>query len=996
MRKTVLSAAIILLAALSAKAQFYTQGSDPSCIKWYSTETPFYKIIYPRGADSLAHTYGRLLEQFRMPVGHSLGITPGDNPGSKMPVVLHTHNMYANGSVAWAPRRMDLFTIPEPYGSDPTPWEIQLVSHEPRHQAQMQYAYEKGFKIGMWLFGEGFSPVLWALYLDGPLGEGDAVAGETGLAAGTRARTADFLNYYRVAYDQGDFRTWNRWRLGSFKHYAPDYYTIGYMTVAGERVFGDNPMAIRKLFNYNHKAPWLIAPYNFKAGKNFRKYAESFNSIWQAEDTARAPFMPEERISRKEAFPVFYSSVTSLNGEVYALRNGYTHNKELVKYTGGKWEKVMPFASHTSALYPDNGRARFYWSETIPHPRWELDGKSIIRYYDARNQKVGDLTSKGRYYNPQPSEDGRLLAAAEYPVEGGSAVVLLSTLDGSVVSRFPAPAGVQATFPTWLDGEVYSLSVETGGCAVYKISADGAWTKIVDTMQAKVVDLASGNGCLEWISDASGVNEFYQYYPAEKRLVKVSNTRYGGKEFCLEGDYLYYTVTALDGEPVVRTPVSSLPLAEESVSAFHKYTVEDALTEQENAMGAVDYSAPVEFTEPVRYRKLLHPLKFHTWLPVYVNYDAIENASFDFSYDNVSAGLTAFFQNDLGTLSGSLGYALHPDPDRDKAWRNAFHAKLTYTGLFPVFEATLDIGDNAARRYRLGVYDIWGYTARATSGGLRDVPSVVASVKAYVPMSFSKGGLLYGFTPQLRYTVSNNFYNTIPALFKAPDGIFEGLTAHYSFVGFGDSGRTVLMQSVSASLRGYFMLPRARNRAYPKLGVGAEIGGSLRPGLTDLFTPSTYGYMYGYLPGLYQTHGLKLTGMIQQQKEGSFFVDGVLNSLPRGFQSSVASTIANANTSHWRVTADYAMPFTIGGDISLMPLFYIRNFVFTPHFDYTGFAEGNLWSAGFDFAMDMGYVILAALDAQIGVSISYLGGTWFGQSGQKKPWYIGPIFEMSF
>ena len=127
MRKTVLSAAILLLATLSVRAQFYTQGSDPSYIKWYSTETPFYKIIYPQGADSLAHTYGRLLEQFRGPVGHSLGITPGDNPGSKMPVVLHTHNVYSNGSVAWAPRRMDLFTIPEPYGSDPTPWEIQLV-----------------------------------------------------------------------------------------------------------------------------------------------------------------------------------------------------------------------------------------------------------------------------------------------------------------------------------------------------------------------------------------------------------------------------------------------------------------------------------------------------------------------------------------------------------------------------------------------------------------------------------------------------------------------------------------------------------------------------------------------------------------------------------------------------------------------------------------------------------------------------------------------------
>ena len=51
------------------------------------------------------------------------------------------------------------------------------------------------------------------------------------------------------------------------------------------------------------------------------------------------------------------------------------------------------------------------------------------------------------------------------------------------------------------------------------------------------------------------------------------------------------------------------------------------------------------------------------------------------------------------------------------------------------------------------------------------------------------------------------------------------------------------------------MLPRPHNRVYPKLGIGAEIGGYIRPGLMDIFKPITYGYVYGYLPGLYKTHG---------------------------------------------------------------------------------------------------------------------------------------------
>lgn len=996
MRKTALLAALILLAALSAKAQFYTNGSDPACLKWYSTETPNYKIIFPQGADSLARTYGRLLEQFREPTGHSIGITPGEGQRAKMPVVLHTHNVYSNGSVAWAPRRMDLYTIPEPFGADPAPWEIQLISHEPRHQAQLQYGYEKGFRIGTWLFGEGFNPVLWALYLDNSLGEGDAVAAETGLAEGTRARTADFLNYYRVAYDQGDFRTWNRWRYGSFKHYTPDYYTIGYMTIAGERVFGNNPMALRSALDHSHKAPWSIAPFNFKAKKNFREYAERFNAVWQEEDAARAPFMPEERISRKEGFPVMYSSLASLDGSLYALRSGYTHNTEMVRLSGDRWEAVIPFSEHTSSLFADEGRGRLYWSETLPHPRWELDGKSVIRYFDIAREKVEDLTSEGRYYNPHPSPDGRVLSVVEYPVEGGSAVVLLSTLDGAVISRFPAPRGIQATETAWLEESLYALALEAGGYAVYRLSDDGAWNPVVPPMAAKVVNLGGGDGFLEWVSDASGVNELYQFYPSDGHLVRVTSTRYGGSDFCPDDHYMYYVSTVLDGVAVMRTPVKDLPMAAASVSDRHSYAVEDALTAQENAMGGADLNAPVEFSEPVRYRKLLHPLKFHTWLPLYVNHEAIMDASFDFSYDNVSPGLTAFFQNELGTLSGALGYSLHPDQDRSEAWRNALHAKLTYTGLFPVFEASVDFGDEAARLYRLGEYDVLGHVSRGSLGGLREVPSLVASVKAYVPLSFSKGGLLYGITPQVRYTVSNNIYSTSAVMFKAPSGIFKDYPAHFGFNGIKTDGHDAFLHSASASLRGYFMIPRPQNRVYPKLGIGAEIGGIMRPGLTDMFSPTTYGYLYGYLPGLYQTHGLKLTGMVQQQMEGSVFQDSSVSTLPRGFDGAVGSLVAENNHQQWRITADYAMPFTIGGDISLMPVAYILNFVATPHFDYTGFAEGNLWSVGLDLSAKLGCAMALATDMELGISACFLGGTWFGQSGQKKPWFVGPVFDMSF
>lgn len=996
MRKTFIAAMVLCFSALCARAQFYTSGTDPSNLRWYSTETPYYKIIYPEGTDSLARVYGRLLEQFRVPMGHSIGTTPGDLPrGKKMPVVLHTHNPYSNGSVAWAPRRMDLYTHPEPYGSDPTPWEVQLAAHEPRHQAQLQYGYEGLFKIGTWLFGEGFNPVAWALYLDRPLGEGDAVVAETGLASGGRARTADFLNYFRVAYDNGDWRTWNRWRFGSFKYYTPDYYKIGYMTVAGARVFGGDPMAVRTLMDRSRKKPWVISPYNLNAVKNYRQYAEKFNAIWQEEDAARAPFMPQERLSKKERFPVFYSWPIVVNDTFFMVKSGFTHDSELISWKDGVCRSLMHFSASTSSLFPDEEHNRFYWTETLPDKRWDLEGQSIVRYYDIALEKTFDLTREGRLYNPAPSPDGLFLGLVEYPLNGGCAAVVLSSTDGSLRERFPAPSGIQVTEVTWMDGALYALCLEDKG---YSIRRAGSWETVLGPVIAKMCNLGSDGDRLEFVSDASGVNELYYYRPGDSFMVQVSSTRYGATDFCPYGDHLYYVSQTLDGQAFMRTPVDSLALRKVSPSLEHTYPVADAIKAQENAMGAVDRNMEVAFTPARRYRKFPHLMHFHTWMPLYVNYDAVENASFDFTYDDVSLGATAFFQNHLGTMSGSIGYALHPDPDSDDTWRNALHVKLTYTGLYPVFEGSIDVGDQASRMYQIAQYDTFGNTSFSATRSILDYPLVTASVRSYIPLSYSKGGILYGFTPQIRYSVSNNIFSKSSMMFKSPDGAFMDLPAHYSFAGFKE-GENRVMQSLSGSVRGYVMLPRPHSRVYPKWGIGAEAGGFVRLGLGDLFAPNIYGYLYGYMPGLYQTHGLRLSALVQKQLWGgtSIFGDATASMAPRGFDGSVSSVLsAGDNPFQWKISADYAMPFTICGDLSLMPVLYIRNFVLTPHFDYTGLGQGNLWSVGADLAAKVGYVFPVAADISIGVSASFLGGTWYGYSGQDKNWYVGPVFDISF
>ena len=111
-----------MLLPMVADAQFYVTGDDPGRLRWYSMDTDNFRIIYPEGNDSLAKVYGGNLEKYRLPVSRTSGYFPGGPGKFRMPVVLHTWNT-SNGSVAWAPKRMDLFTVPSAYDPEALPWD---------------------------------------------------------------------------------------------------------------------------------------------------------------------------------------------------------------------------------------------------------------------------------------------------------------------------------------------------------------------------------------------------------------------------------------------------------------------------------------------------------------------------------------------------------------------------------------------------------------------------------------------------------------------------------------------------------------------------------------------------------------------------------------------------------------------------------------------------------------------------------------------------------
>ena len=167
---------ILLTSATVARSQIYTLGADPAGLKWRSLETENYRIVFPEEADSLAREYALSLEKFRNAIKGSIGFAPNEFYKRRMPVILHAYTAEANGMVTWAPRRMELFTNPDAYNPESTPWIDQLAVHEGRHVAQMQFPRaNKLFRTLDFFIGELSTGAAITMYPGPALLEGDAV-----------------------------------------------------------------------------------------------------------------------------------------------------------------------------------------------------------------------------------------------------------------------------------------------------------------------------------------------------------------------------------------------------------------------------------------------------------------------------------------------------------------------------------------------------------------------------------------------------------------------------------------------------------------------------------------------------------------------------------------------------------------------------------------------------------------------------------------------------
>ena len=1032
---------MLLLLPCSAGAQFYVTGDDPGSLKWRSIDTDSYRIIYPDGTDSLARVYASELEKYKIPVSRTTGFMTGHGDGKLMPVVMHAYNT-SNGSVAWAPKRMDLFTIPSAYNPEPIPWPTMLALHESRHVTQMQFGMTNTMRSFNYAFGEMFNILASLVYQGMYFIEGDAVVAETALTRSGRGRTADFLNYYMVAFDQGDYRNFPRWLFGSQRHYSPNHYALGYMTLGGIRYLYDYPDIMHDAYEKSSRNIFYLPPVKKlakkaggkkKFGQVFEAVRDTMKGIWTSEIEARAPFISGEPVTDTPRLYTDYKDNVAMGPDIYSIKNGFLTTPVLIRIDStGKEHKVTRFASQTSILSPSDNQGILYWSETVPDERWSMKADSRIRYIDPdHSSRKKNLTGrKDMLFNPASSSNGFRISAVQYHPEGGSSLLVKDIYTGGTSDTFAAPDSVQLLETAWIGNDVYVTGLSEGGYGIYRHSGS-EWNTILEPQPVMIKDFKAYGEELIFACDRTGVHELYHLNPSTGDLRQKTSTRYGASDFTYstDGRWLYYSSQTLKGMQMFRTSVDSLLNRPADFSDIHKYVIADKLAQQEKeaaqkagfneAVPQVDYN----LSTPRKYSKLGHAFNLHSWTPVYVSVDNIMNMSFDHIWQAASLGVAGIMQNRLSTGVGEFGYSAHKDPYDPSKWRHSGHAKFTYSGLYPVIEASIDVNDRAARQYNVTAYKQGDRMSVSLSSAELPSPYIEGHLSMYIPFNFTSGGWNRGFIPKVSYRISNDMFNTSAAILSYDgnvysDGSLIGFNGKYyipnpnpvlpTFIG-ATKGKNSFRHNLSGSLRAYTMLGTPNSAVYPKWGVGLEMGATGSLESSQWLSPMGYAYLYGYVPGIVPAQGMKLTAMTQTKlSQKAIFGQAAVNIMPRGMSKNTAllQQLSVGNNLLTKVTADYAIPIYIG-DVSIAGgLVYIKRLTLTPHFDYMFIGRNlptkvGLFSAGTSLTLDLNGLIWIKWPCSAGISYSYNGGPSYN-SIQKAygitigRHYVGPVFNVSF
>jgi hypothetical protein len=798
----------------------------------------------------------------------------------KISILLYNQSTFSNGFVVWAPKRAEWITTPpiDTYAQD---WLEQLALHEYRHVVQID-KLEQGFtKVMKIIFGEmavgamaGFLP-FWFL-------EGDATVSETAYSSTGRGRQPDFSMELRAIELEKEKRySYDQSYLGSYNYFIPDHYKYGYHMVGYGKLKYKSKLWSNTLNNVARK-PFTLAPFYFGLKKNgasskVKLYHQTFDSLkihWSKTITVADNkntfnyYTPDAKYFTNYLFPQqtkdgLFAVKTSIEDITrFVLIND---SIETIIHTPGRYYNTPVFISNKYIV----------WEETIPDKRWQKRTYSVIKLFHKETGKERILSRKTRYYYPVLSPNNTEIACIEINLKNKFSIVILSVMDSKVVKKIPFGDGVNIQGLAWLDNnQLIYISMNENGKNLNKIDLrSGKSVLLFNSGLVNITHPAGAGDHVLFTCDNEIARNIYAYSIIDGSIYRVTNTKYGSGfpsyDFTTS-NILYSEYTASGYRPVG----TNLQLADKTPLAeieTYEYPWAESLSEKAAVNIQKTNYEKVRY-DSSRYRRSPHSVNIHSWAPFYFDID--DFTSFE---PNIYPGFIILSQNKLSTVTSTISYYYTNTTHH-------FKPKVTFEGLFPVFEIGALVASNPA-----------AVSSDPNVPGPTDVKNYSQIyLRSYLPLNFSRNKYSKIFKPGFEYSHWNTYY--------VKDSTYQ--------LGF---------DYLEFSLSGSHLLKKSHRDLYPRFGQTLYL--SFNQSLRDpaSFGNKTLAILNLYFPGITGHHSTRLY-LAHEKNDNKIYILRPQASLPRGYYTGLIRYIDIISGKF-----EYTFPF-LYPDWSIGPIAYIRRF----------------------------------------------------------------------
>lgn len=897
MKKASILIGCIFLMFLNAKAQYFQTGQDPSRIKWRQINTTNFQIIYPEEFEKQAQRISFVFDKVYEYGWKTLNFKP-----HKVSVVLHTQTVKSNGLMAWAPKRIELFTTPHQqiYAQD---WLEQLAIHEFRHLVQIDKIQSELPGVVKFILGEQAAAMVVGAYLPFWFLEGDAVVTETALSNSGRGRSASFVMDTKALFLEKGRYSFDKAYLGSYRSYVPNHYKLGYLLVGkGREKYG--PDIWENAVQKSGSKPWSVTPFNSAvkkdSGKNIKKLyeaiADDLTDQWKRELKSKqlssfSTRSPERKNYTEYLYPGYYS-----DSVLFAYRYSTDDIGRFVLIDRNQKEQVIFTPGTIFEESVSLQKNLVIWAEKRSDIRWTHADQSVIQVLDIDSKKHWNIKAENKLFSPAISPDLKMFAAVEVDPANNFYLSVFDLFTGEMKFQFKTVDNQYFFTPCWDEkGEnLYAVCLSSTGKHLAQFNIKSQYIKtLTSSTFANLKNPVYSNGKLIFSADFEGTDNLYELKIKDQSIFRMAQVAFGADYPAVSpsGKSLVFANYNSRGFHLAELPFNESTSKEQITDiTLQRNELAESLAKQEFGIPGLSKSDTISY-QSKKYSKIGHLFNFHSWAPVYIDVNNYE----------VTPGVSFFSQNKLGTAEARLGYEYNVS---DKT--GTYKAGFTYRGLFPEFNAELSYGNQKSNYFLIkNTVNQFNQVIKSdTTVQQYKWSETAANINVRLPLNFSRGKYSRIFYPEFKYT-----FNNVVTEETAPDNFYSGS-----------------YHAMTYRVYWYNLLLQSEQSLMPRWGQQIDLVYRHTPFIgNDLGTIA--GIQSGfYLPGIRKNHGLKIYGGYQEKKFTKNYNFSNFVRFPRGFQSYQNNQLTS-------FSADYRFPIGCP-DVSFSKLVYIKRIKSSIFYDY--------------------------------------------------------------